>query len=332
MMYENIPSFQLTNQILNLVAAISVRVGQITILSREKLSPHLRKVNRVKTIHSSLAIEQNSLSLEEVTAVLNGKRILGRPSEIQEVRNASEAYDLLLTLEPLSIPDLLRAHQLMMKHLISENGSFRRGSVGVVNGTQVIHIAPPAHFVSDEIQELMNWYRDSDVHPLIKSAVFHYDFEFIHPFADGNGRIGRMWHSLLLGQWNEIFYWLPVEELIQNRQEEYYIAFRRANATGNCTEFIEFMLQVISDTLRDVDEVGLRPAEAEKKEDTPVQRLLDALGEETLSASELMSCLGLSHRPSFRKNYLLPALQKGLIEMTIPDKPNSRNQRYRKRS
>ena len=223
-MSEYRPPFHMTDRITNLTAAICELLGQIKILSNGKFSPYLRKENRIRTIHSSLAIEHNSLSLEQVTAIIDGKRILGNPVEIKEVKNAYTTYEMMLTLDPFSVDDLLKAHEAMMKELISENGRFRSGGVGVFNGKALVHMAPPANMVPGQIQDLFSWYKASEIHPLIRSAIFHYEFEFIHPFADGNGRVGRMWHSLLLGRWNEIFYWLPVEDLIRSRQEEYYKA------------------------------------------------------------------------------------------------------------
>ena len=174
----------------------------------------------------------------------------------------------------------------------------------------------------------------SELHPLIKSAIFHYEFEFIHPFADGNGRMGRMWHSLLLGKWKEMFFWLPIEELIQSRQKEYYDALGAADKQADSAGFVELMLEIIRDSLTEITVVG-RSTDQDSDQVTvqdkmPVERILSALSDETLSATELMERLGLSHRPTFRKNYLNPALEQKLIERTIPDKPNSKNQKYRK--
>jgi Fic family protein len=232
------------------------------------------------------------------------------------------------------VDDLLLAHKLMMNGLVTENGRFRSGGVGVFDGDVLIHMAPPAKFVPEQIHRLFDWYQKSQLHPLIKSAVFHYEFEFIHPFADGNGRMGRMWHSLLLGHWKELFYWLPVEELIQSRQREYYDALGVADAQADSTEFVEFMLEIIRDSMKELTVVG-RTTEQDTvqvtDQDRPaVDRLLTALGEEVLSATELMERLNLSHRPTFRQNYLNPALEAGLIERTIPEKPKSKHQKYRK--
>ena len=317
----------MTDKITNLTAAICELLGQFKILFNGRLSPHLRKNNRIRTIHSSLAIEHNSLSLEQVTAIIDGKRILGNPVEIKEVKNAYTTYEMMLTLDPFSVDDLLKAHETMMKELISENGRFRSGGVGVFNGKALVHMAPPANMVPGQVQDLFSWYKASEIHPLIRSAIFHYEFEFIHPFADGNGRVGRMWHSLLLGRWNEIFYWLPVEDLIRSRQEEYYKALGKSDRDADSSAFVEFLLQVILDTLQNTTVVG--NDEVEEQKDPLVDTLREAIGKDTLSATEIMKRLGLSHRPTFRQNYLNPALSHGVIEMTIPDKPNSRNQKYR---
>ena len=328
------PPFHMTDKMISLIAEISEQVGRITVLQEGTISPHLRRENRIRTIHSSLAIEHNSLSLEQVTAILDGKRILGKPNEIKEVQNAYEAYELMLRLDPASVDDLLKAHKLMMNGLVLENGKFRSGGVGVFDGEVLIHMAPPAEFVPEHIHNLFAWYQQSELHPLIKSAVFHYEFEFIHPFADGNGRMGRMWHSLLLGKWKELFFWLPIEELIQSRQKEYYDALGVADKQADSAGFVELMLEIIRDSLTEVTVVGRNTDQdidqVTNQDKTPTERLLSALGNETLSATKLMERLGLSHRPTFRKNYLNPALEQKLIERTIPDKPNSRNQKYKK--
>lgn len=327
------PPFHITDKIINILAEISEQLGRINTSRHGVVSPKLRRQNRIRTIHSSLAIEQNSLSLEQVTAILNGKRVLGHPDEIREVRNAYTAYELMLKLNTFSIKDMLAAHRAMMECLIAESGKFRSGGVGVFNGKALVHMAPPPELVQGQIKELIQWYKKSDMHPLLKSAVFHYEFEFIHPFADGNGRIGRMWHSLLLGKWNDLFFYLPVEDLIRAHQKEYYDRLGRADKEADSSGFVEFMLKIIRDSLRELDAEAStdQVSDQDVDQDEPtVKKLLYALGNETLSASELMQRLGLSHKPTFRKNYLRPAMERGLIEATLPDKPTSRYQKYRK--
>jgi Fic family protein len=322
------PKYDNTDKILSLVAEIATRVGVLSVQSGMEQNPKLRRINQIRTIHSSLAIENNSLSLDQVTAILDGKRVLAPPQDICEVENAFQAYNRLLEFDPYDVMDLLTAHQILMKDLVKEPGQFRHGNVGVVRGNEVVHLAPPADNVSGLVADLLKWTKHSAVHPLVKSCVFHYEFEFVHPFPDGNGRMGRMWQTLLLYQWKEIFAWLPVESIVCERQQEYYAALGHSNDADNSTEFIEFMLQAIWDTL---EKYADSDQDADQVSDQ-VNRLLDVLGTKTLSAAALMELLELKHRPTFRKNYLHPALEKGLIEMTLPDLPNSRNQKYRRKS
>ncbi len=329
------PPFHMSNSIIDLLMSISELLGRITVLQPDNVTPRLRKENRIRTIHSSLAIEHNSLSREQVTAIINGKRVLGNPNEIKEVQNAYQAYELMLSLNPYSIDDLLKAHRLMMQDLIKENGKFRSGAVGVYEGDRVIHVAPPAEFVAGQLKDLISWYQKSDLQTLIKSAIFHYEFEFVHPFADGNGRMGRLWHTVLLGEWKEIFYWLPIEDLIRTRQNEYYDALGKSDKNGDSSEFVQMMLHVIRDTLKDYEDNTDQDTDQDTdqvKTDNPnLIKLIEVIGDDTLSAVEIMSRIGLNHRPTFRKNYLDPALELGLVERTIPDKPNSKNQRYRRK-
>lgn len=380
--------YTITNKIVDLIAGISELIGHITVTSGLNNNPKLRRANRIKTIQASLAIENNTLTVEQITALLNGKCILGTPAEIKEVKNAYEVYEQLLTFNPYSVSDLLKAHGILMADLVKNAGHFRTGGVGVFKGRQVVHMAPPAEFVPEHIGNLINWYQKSTAHPLIKSAVFHYEFEFIHPFADGNGRMGRLWHTLLLAEWKEILAWIPVETLVKERQEEYYDALGKADKEADSTVFVEFMLTALRDALKEIpptDQDGDPESDQESDQDSvldseqvcdqvkdkesdqdnrkfielgekerkiiekaskeavailrnlfsetttdKVNKLLYVLSDETLSASELMARLHLKHRPTFRKNYLKPALAKGLIEMTVPDKPNSKNQKYRK--
>ena len=190
-------------------------------------------------------MRNNSLSLEQITAIINGKRVLGAPNEIQEVKNAIQAYDLLLSLDSTKEKDLLRAHALMMKDLVRNNGRYRSGGVGIFNGQNVVHVAPPASSVPALMKDLFRWVKRADVHPLVKSCVFHYEFEFIHPFQDGNGRLGRLWQSAILKDWKKVFAWIPVESLIQKNQAKYYRVLRACDATADSTAFVEFLLLLI---------------------------------------------------------------------------------------
>lgn len=320
------PKYTLTDEIVTLVADIAAKAEALTIRSGMEQNPKLRRINRIKSIQSSLAIENNTLTVEQVTALLDGKRILAPPTDIIEAQNAIQVYNKLLDYNPYDIDDLLCAHGVLMKGLITEAGQFRRGFVGVARGDELIHIAPPADDVSGLMADLVLWVKEAAVHPLIKSCVFHYEFEFIHPFQDGNGRMGRMWQTLLLSQWKQIFAWLPVETIVRDRQQVYYAALTHSNDAMDSTEFVTFMLNALKDTID-----GYTDQDGDQATDQ-VKRLLDVLGTSTLSATELMSLLDLKHRPTFRQNYLRPALEQGLIEMTLPDAPNSRNQRYRRKS
>ncbi len=246
------PPFEITNAMIDYVAEIAELVGKLTSTSQFSGNPTLRRANRIRTIHGSLAIEQNTLSLEQVTAVLNGKQVLAPPKDIAEVKNAYEIYERLDELDPYSVDDLLTAHGIMTRGLVEESGVFRSSPVGVVDQEgHVLHFGTLPQYVPGLVVELLDWVKNSDVHMLIRSCVFHYEFELIHPFADGNGRVGRLWHTLLLSKWNPAFAWLPVESMIHDRQQEYYEAINAANDAGESTVFIEFMLSTIKASLID---------------------------------------------------------------------------------
>ena len=249
-MYNKKPPFEITTSILDEIAAIAELVGQVNAASGLTANPMLRRTNRIRTIYSSLAIEQNTLSLEQVTAVLNGKRVIAPPKDIAEVKNAYEIYEMMDSLNPYSVDDLLNAHGIMTKGLMEESGCFRAGQVGVVDRQgNILHFGTLSDYVPGLVVELLDWVKDSEFHMLIKSCVFHYELELIHPFADGNGRVGRLWHTLLLTQWKPMFAWLPVESIIHDRQDEYYAAINRSNCEGKSTAFIEFMLSAIKEAL-----------------------------------------------------------------------------------
>ena len=246
------PPFQITNKMIADVAEISELTGRLSAHDHLSNNPNLRRTNRIRTIHGSLAIEQNTLSLEQVTAVLNGKHVLAPPKDIAEVKNAYEIYERLDELDPYSVDDLLTAHGIMTRELVEESGMFRTRPVGVVDQEgHILHFGTLPQYVPDLVIELLDWTKHSDLHMLIRSCVFHYELELIHPFADGNGRIGRLWHTLLLSKWNPVFAWLPVESIIHDHQQEYYDAINASNDAGESTAFIEFMLSVIKASLID---------------------------------------------------------------------------------
>lgn len=246
------PPFEITNTMIHEIAEIAELVGKLTSTNQLSANPTLRRTNRIRTIHGSLAIEQNTLSLEQVTAVLNGKQVLAPPKDIAEVKNAYEIYERLEELDPYSVDDLLTAHGIMTRGLVDESGVFRSKPVSVVDQEgHVLHFGTLPQYVPNLVMELLDWVKNSDVHMLIRSCVFHYEFELIHPFANGNGRVGRLWHTLLLSKWNPAFAWLPEESMIHARQPEYYAAINASNDAGESTEFIEFMLSAIKASLID---------------------------------------------------------------------------------
>ena len=256
-MHSKKPPFEVTDEILAMVAEIAELVGQVNVTQGLSTNPTLRRTNRIRTIYSSLAIEQNTLSLEQVTAVLNGKHVIAPPKDIAEVKNAYEIYEMLDKLDPFSIDDLLAAHEVMTRGLVDESGCFRSGPVGVVDKKgNVLHIGTLPPYVPGLVSELLEWAKNSSIHMLIKSCVFHYEFELIHPFADGNGRIGRLWHTLLLTQWKPMFAWLPVESIIHDRQDEYYKAINQSNCDVESTAFIVFMLSAIKEALIEAAETA----------------------------------------------------------------------------
>lgn len=327
-MEEYKPPFTITNEILSYVSSISEKIGRITATSNLEAKPHLRKNNRIKSIHSSLKIEANSLSLGQVRDVINGKTVLGEQKEIQEVKNAYAAYELLSEIEPYSIKDLKRFHGIMTKYVVEESGDFRRGDEGVFKGDRCIFMAPPPQFVPQLTEALFRWMKEAHgtVHPLILSSVFHYEFVFIHPFADGNGRMARLWHTALLSKWKRVFEYIPIESQIEKFQEEYYDAIAKCHVDGASTIFIEFMLSQIDKIL---DDISVQISEDSEQLSEYVKKLLEAMEYDIpYTGNALMEKLGLKSKEGFRRNYLHPAVELNLIRMTIPDKPNSRNQRY----
>ena len=245
------PPFTINDEILSLVSEISEQIGALNVMLGNSMpSPMLRKENQIKTIHSSLAIEHNSLSLQQVTDIIEGKHVLGAPNEIQEVKNAVQAYHLMQQLDAFNEKDLLKAHRLMMQDLVAKSGQYRTEGVGVFDGDKCLHMAPPPQRVPELMRDLFAWLRTTDTHPLITSCVFHYEFEFIHPFIDGNGRMGRYWQTMILARWKSIFAWLPVETIVKQNQQEYYNAIARSDAAGDSTVFILFMLKCLQATIK----------------------------------------------------------------------------------
>ena len=249
------PPFKITNEILNFIYKIGELIGKISAEKEFEKNLILRRENRIKTIYSSLAIEQNTLTLEQVTDVINGKRVLAPPKDIKEVQNAYEIYERLDELNENSVKDLLLAHKIMTSELIKESGRFRSKNAGVYQGDKLIHMGTLPEYIPELINNLFLWLKNSKEHSLIKAVVFHYEFEFIHPFQDGNGRIGRLCHSLILSKWKKFFAWLPIESLVQKYQKEYYIAINNSNRDGESTEFILFMLKIIKETLIELIEI-----------------------------------------------------------------------------
>jgi Fic family protein len=322
------PPFMLTSAILSLVADIAAEVGRLGPLTGAGNIPMLRRGNRIRSIHASLAIENNTLDLSQVTAVIEGKRVLGPPREIQEVKNAFAAYEAMPEWNPASVKDLLAAHRLMLHGLLDSPGKFRTRAVGVAKGNQVVHLAPPAACVPELVKNLLAWLKRTDTHPLVSSAVVHYELEFIHPFADGNGRLGRLWQTLILSRWQPLFAWLPVETVIRERQADYYRVLAACDKAGQSTAFIEFTLAALLTALRDSgnmaagEQVGAPVSEQ-------VARILRACASGPMSKTALLQAAGLANAYLNYKRHIVPLLDAGLMEPTLPDKPNSRLQQYR---
>ena len=294
MSYE--PPFKITSKAINLISQISEKIGEISTLENTERTVQLRKKNRIRTIHSSLAIENNSLTIEQITAIIEGKRVLGPPNEIQEVKNAVQAYELLLNLNPYKQNDLLKAHQLMMNDLVKHSGKYRKGGVGIFDGKGVVHVAPPADRVPFLMNDLFDWLKSTDVHPLIKSCIFHYEFEFIHPFEDGNGRMGRLWQTVILTEWKPIFAWLPIETLIKENQKLYYKALGISDSNADSTEFIEFMLSIILKTIKEIIATELKITQKiTQKITVNQQKIIDSIKNNPyITQEELAEIIGIA--------------------------------------
>ena len=323
------PPYTTTPAIVNLIAEIGETIGRYTVLAEQNLTPRLRRENRIRTIQASLAIENNTLTLEQVTAVIEGRRVLGHPREIQEVRNAFASYEAMEGWDVSIENDLLAAHKLLMRGLVDEAGRYRSGGGGIFRGERLMHMAPPADMVPRLMTDLLNWLKTTNEHPLVASCIFHYEFEFIHPFADGNGRMGRLWQTLILRNWKPILAYLPVETVIRDRQEDYYRVLAAADSQADATPFIEFMLGALREALQEAVSPEQAGDQVSDQATDQVAALIGAIGDDELGRNDLMKALGLSHRPTFRNNYLNPAMEGEWIERTQPDSPRSPTQRYR---
>ena len=275
MLYE--PPFKITSKAINLISLIAAAMERLSIRFEQADGIRLRKINRMKTIQGSVAIEGNTLTEEQVTALIDGRHIIAPVKEVQEVKNAIQAYEHCMSFNPYQTEDLLAAHKLMTIGLVNNPGHFRRGSVCIAGKEGVSHIAPPADRVPFLMSDLFQWLKDTDEHPLIKSSVFHYEFEFIHPFEDGNGRMGRLWHSRILAEWNPLFIHLPIENMILQNQAAYYQALEHSTAQNDSGIFIDFMLEIIIKTIQ------------ENKQDNTVDNALNDTVNDTVNA--ILRCI-----------------------------------------
>ncbi len=329
------PPYTITEKAADYLAKIVETATRLEFGTEFKRDIRLHRQNRVRTIHSSLAIEGNSLSLDEVTAVIAGKVVAGRQEEVKEVKNAYEAYDKIMTFDPYSIGDFLKAHELMTSGLVEESGKFRSGDVGVFDGDKVVHIGARPQFVPQLMDELFGWAKTSELHPVLKSAILHYEIETIHPFADGNGRMGRLWQTLLLAKWKDIFAWIPMESVLYQNRPQYYQAIEDARIANDSGVFIEFTLSALLDIIvlqekHQVKHEDKHQVERHVEQLAPIAlSVLKALENAVLSRREVFAAIGMySDSRAFKRN-IEPLLIGGFIEMTVPDKPNSKLQKYR---
>lgn len=328
-MKEYVSPFNITNKMLDLVSDIMENIGKMDSYQNLNRMPILRKNNRIKSIHSSLAIEANTLSFEQVQDVINGKLVRGPKQEIDEVKNAYQAYEMMEYVEPFNLSDLKKVYGVMMNSLIDDAGCYRHGKEGVFDDEKCIFMAPGPEMVEELMNGLFSWLKthQHDIHPLILSSVFHYEFVFIHPFSDGNGRMARVWQNVILGNWKDLFYYLPIESQIKKYQDEYYRVIDQCNHAGNSTLFIEFILLMIDETIQSLVTNSHPTIEV----DNPyIIKLLCVMEDHPMSANEIMRKLEIKSKETFRNTYLNPAIKAGFVRLTIPDKPTSKNQMYYK--
>lgn len=327
-MEKYVPLFDITPEILSKATIISEKITKLDNFSNLNKRPYLRKQTRINSIHSSLAIENNNLTLGQVKDVIDGKFVMGPQKEIQEVKNAYKAYEMINEVNPYSINDLKKVHNVMTFLTVEDSGEFRKGAEGVFDGDKCIFVCPPPEMVKSLIENLFSWMTENKdkLHPLILSSVFHYEFVFIHPFSDGNGRTVRLWQNILLYNWKESFEYLPIESQIHKYQDEYYNKIANCNKKGDSTEFIEFMLKMIDETL---DEALNIPSVPINQETININKLLECFEKNVpLSANEIMEKLNIKSKTTLRNQYLHPAIKQGMVKLTNPDKPNSSKQTY----
>ncbi len=324
------PPYTITEKAADYLAKIVETVTRLEYGTQFKRDIRLHRENRVRTIHSSLAIEGNSLTLGEVTAVLEGKAVAGKQTDIKEVKNAYEAYDRIMSFNPYAIKDFLEAHRLMTDGLVKESGKFRSGDVGVFDGDVAVHIGARPQFVPQLVEDLFAWARKSELHPVLKSAILHYEIETIHPFADGNGRMGRLWQTLLLDKWNAIFAWIPMETVLYQNRPQYHQVLADARKANDSGVLIEFTLSALYDIIAAQEEHQVKHKDQHQVDLSDTQiAVLKALEGQTLSRKEILAAIELNGDSRAFKRHVEPLLTDGFIEMTVPDKPNSRLQKYR---
>lgn len=330
-MENYVPPYTITNAMLEYVSSIMEKIGKLDNYTNYEKMPNLRRNNRIKSIHSSLAIEANSLSLDQVKAVISGKSVIGPEKEIQEVLNAYKAYEMINDLNPYSIKDLKKVHKVLTEKTIELSKTFRTGNEGVFDGAgNCIHVCPPPEQLDYLMNQLFDWMKKNkdEIHPLILSSIFHYEFVFIHPFCDGNGRTARLWQNVLLTNWKSFFEYLPIESQIKKYQEEYYTAISNCHKSVNSNEFIEFMLKMIDKVLKELLET---PTIQLTEKSVNINKLLSVMEYGVpMSANEIMEKLEIKSKETLRSTYLDPAIEEGIVELTIPDKPTSKNQMYYK--
>lgn len=330
-MNNYVPPFTITNIMLDRISSIMKKIGKMDNYKELNKMPVLRRNNRIKSIHSSLAIEANSLSFDQVKDIINGKVVAGPKNEIQEVQNAYNAYLKMKEVNPYSIIDLKKIHGVLTYLTVEDSGNFRKGGEGVLDEDgNCIFVCPPPEQVDLLMNQLFDWMKNNKdkIHPLILSSIFHYEFLFIHPFRDGNGRTARLWQNVILSHWETLFEYVPIESEIKKYQEDYYNIIQNCNSKGESTEFIEFMLKMIDEVLDTLIEgVNIQINHIS----IYVKKLLDVMDFEVrYTTTELMELLNMKSRNSFRENYLAPAIENGVVKMTFPNNPTSKNQTYYK--